>query len=176
MAHTEQREYLTRLSTRFPEKFTGVSVLEVGSLNINGTVRDFFAGCTYIGVDLADGPGVDMIGEGQLLDFPDRHFDTVISAECFEHNPYWLATFLNMHRMSRDLVTFTCAGEGRAEHGTARSSPSCSPLTIAQGWDYYRNLTVADFTDVLNMDALFREWDFEVNVSACDLYFYGLVR
>ena len=174
MAHPEQREFFESVRLRFPHMFAGVKVLDVGSLNINGTVKDFFTNCEYIGVDLAEGPGVDLVGQGQELKFPDRHFDTVVSAECFEHNPYWLETFVNMHRMADGLVIFTCATEGRAEHGTSRTTPSDSPFTVE--WDYYRNLVEDDFIDNLDLDNMFTRWSFSTNDNSHDLYFWGLVR
>lgn len=154
--------------------FAGVKVLEVGSLDINGSVRDFFTDCDYIGVDLDEGPGVDVVAQGQDLDYPDRSFDTVVSAECFEHNPYWLETFINMHRMADVLVIFTCATTGRHEHGTTKTSPSDSPFTL--DWDYYRNLTEDDFADNLDLNSMFQRHSFSVNPYSHDLYFWGLVR
>lgn len=174
MSHPEQREFFESVRLRFPHYFFGTSVIEVGSLNINGTVRDFFSDCTYVGVDLAEGPGVDVVGQGQDLDYPDNSFEVAVSAECFEHNPYWLETFENMHRMASDLVVFTCATEGRREHGTTRTSPADSPFTLE--WDYYRNLTENDFSDNLDLDYMFERYQFTVNTSSCDLYFWGLVR
>jgi SAM-dependent methyltransferase len=172
MAHTEQRDYLTALRDRFPGMFTGVTVLEVGSLNINGTVRDFFDATTYIGVDVAPGRCVDVVAEGQNLDFPDNHFDVAISAECFEHNPHWAATFANMHRMASKYVVFTCASDGRPEHGTRRSDPNSSPLTLE--WDYYKNLNEQHFHEEFDISRMFSEWEFVYNPSSWDLYFYGV--
>jgi hypothetical protein len=43
------------------------------------------------------------------------------------------------------LIVMSCATLGRREHGTARTSPGASPLTVALGWNYYRNLTARDF-------------------------------
>lgn len=175
MAHPEQREFFASVTARFPSYFTGRRVLEVGSLNINGTVRDFFTDCDYTGVDLEPGPGVDVVGEGQALDYPDESFDVVVSAECFEHNPYWLQTFVNMRRMCSGLVVFTCATEGRGEHGTTRTDPASSPFTVGR-WDYYRNLTADDFHADLNLDALFAAYEFSTNDLSHDLYFWGLVH
>lgn len=175
MAHLQQRDYLAALAARFPQWFTGRRVLEVGSLDINGSVRDFFTGCDWTGVDLAPGPGVDVVAEGQTLDYPDESFDVAISAECFEHNPYWLETFVNMRRMCSGLVIFTCATTGRAEHGTSRSDPASSPFTTGR-WDYYRNLTADDFRDALNLDALFAAHEFSTNDASHDLYFWGQVH
>lgn len=171
MAHQEQRDFLQRLKKEVPEWFHNVDVLEVGSLNINGTVRDFFQPISYVGVDVAEGPGVDLVAEGQNLNYPDDHFDVAISAECFEHNPHWGATFANMHRMAK-IIIFTCASEGRPEHGTHAAHPDSSPLTL--DWNYYRNLTAADFEQAFDLRSMFIEHQFEYNPTSCDLYFWGV--
>lgn len=176
MAHAEQRDFVESVRRLMPWYFTGVSVLEVGSLNINGTVRDFFTDCDYLGADVAPGRDVDLVAQGQDLDFPDRHFDTVISAECLEHNPHWAETFANMVRMSSGLVVMTCATTGRGEHGTSRTSPADSPLTVGLGWDYYRNLTEDDIRTAVDVDAAFTQYGFDINDQSRDLYFWGLVR
>lgn len=172
MAHLQQREYLSALKQRFPQMFVGVSVIEIGSLNINGTVRDFFDSASYLGVDVAPGPGVDVVAHGESIDLPDGMFHTAISAECFEHNPEWAATFSNMHRLASNYVIFTCASDGRPEHGTRRSSPESSPLTLE--WDYYRNLNEADFRAEFDIEDMFAEHEFAYNPVSHDLYFYGI--
>jgi ubiquinone/menaquinone biosynthesis C-methylase UbiE len=171
MAHSQQRDFFQSVKNKSPEAFTGVEVLEIGSLNINGTVRDFFDSTRYIGADVAEGKDVDVVCNGENLDYPDNSFDVAVSAECFEHNPEWVATFRNMWRMSKKYVMMTCASEGRAEHGTTRSDPGSSPLTL--GWDYYRNLTEKDFRAEFNLDEMFTNYYFQYNPDSCDLYFYG---
>jgi SAM-dependent methyltransferase len=106
VAHFQQREFFERIKQQTPEAFDGVEVLEIGSLDINGTVRDFFQAEKYVGVDVAPGPGVDVVGQGETLRYPSDSFDVAVSAECFEHNPEWEATFANMWRMSRSYVIF----------------------------------------------------------------------
>jgi hypothetical protein len=171
MAHYEQRVFFETMRERFPDAFSGASVLEVGSLNINGTVRDFFLHPReYVGVDLLEGPGVDRVCAGQDLDYADGSFDVVVSAECFEHNSEWVATFANMARISGRYVFFTCASTGRAEHGTHGSHPGDSPATN----DYYRNLSAQDFRDAFDLSTMFAECEFEFNPRTCDLYFYGV--
>ena len=171
MAHPEQREFIEDVRRIWPEWFRDVSVLEVGSLNINGTIRDFFTGGSHIGVDLASGLGVDVVAFGEDLDYSDGSFDICISTECFEHNPNWSATFANMHRMAEKAVIFTCATTGRAEHGTSNHHPGSSPFTPG---DYYRNLDEADFQRAFILDDMFSRYFFAVNPSSCDLYFWGL--
>jgi len=174
MAHPEQREFFGKIKAHYPEAFNGSKVLEIGSLNINGTVRDFFSADEYVGVDVAEGTGVDVVAHGQDVDAADNWFDCVVSAECFEHNPYWVETFANMVRMSNRFVFFTCATDGRAEHGTTRTTPEDSPLTL--DWDYYRNLTEDDFRAHFDFYDLFEDYGFEVNHVSHDLYFYGIKR
>jgi SAM-dependent methyltransferase len=175
MAHGAQRVFFEKVREQYPEFFSNQRVLEIGSLDINGTVRDFFDNCAYTGVDVADGPAVDIVAQGQDLTFPDGSFDVTVSAECFEHNPYWRETFLNMVRMTRTggLVAFTCAAEGRPEHGTSRSDVGSSPLTVGLGWDYYRNLGEADF-DEESLAGL-GSYGFYDNRVNLDLYFVGIV-
>ena len=172
MAHPEQRDYFNKIKALHPQFFTGVSVIEIGSLNINGTVRDFFDATSYLGVDVSSGPGVDLVMEGQNVKLPKHSFDIAVSAECFEHNPHWKATFKNMARLAKTAVLFTCASDGRAEHGTTRTTPQDSPFTLE--WDYYQNLNESDFRAAFDLDSMFQQYEFEYNPQSHDLYFYGL--
>jgi len=181
MSHAEQMDFMKSMKEKFPLHFTNAKILEVGSLNINGSFRDIVEDSRqYIGLDVGKGPGVDIVVPGQDYDGPSNYFDIVVSAECFEHNPYWLETFFNMIRMCRPggLVLMSCATKDRPEHGTSRTSPRDSPLTLQKGWDYYRNLEETDFLAHFNPLLHFSEHNFSVNnngnVWANDLYFYGL--
>jgi len=177
MAHKEQSDYIASVKQQHPSFFNGGRVLEIGSLNINGTVRQFFNADEYVGVDVGKGAGVDVVISGHEYD-DDQFFDCAISCECFEHNPYWLETFENMVRLTKagGLVVFTCATTGRPEHGTERTTPQDSPLTIAKGWSYYRNLTQADCEQAFDFDSIFKEKCFSLNSKSCDLYFWGLKK
>lgn len=153
-------------------------MLEVGSLNINGSVRDFFADCDYVGLDVGVGKDVDIVCEGQKYDAPDESFDQVISCEAMEHNPYWVETLQNMVRMAKPgaLITMTCATTGRPEHGTTRTMPSDSPLSVGIGWDYYRNLRKQDFEKSVDLGKMFLVYQFWTNWRSFDLYFCGIKR
>jgi SAM-dependent methyltransferase len=177
MAHVAQSNYIASVKARLPQYFKGGRVLEIGSLNINGTVRGFFNAEEYVGVDIGKGKGVDVVSSGHLYD-SEKLFDCCISCECFEHNPFWKETFENMIRLckSEGLIIFTCATTGRPEHGTSRTTPADSPLTIWKGWEYYKNLTADDFTSSMNMSDLFSQWIFDDNPRSCDLYFCGIKR
>jgi SAM-dependent methyltransferase len=181
MAHQQQFDFIQTLKTKYPSHFTNVKVLEVGSLNINGSIRQFFTDCDYLGIDVGPGLDVDLVCEGQKLYHPNETYDTVGSCECFEHNPYWVETFINMHRMTKTngLVFMSCATTGRAEHGTTRTSPQDSPLTVTNGWEYYKNLTEQDFRKhifYMDIDKMFSEYEFQVGAPHPDLYFYGIKK
>lgn len=178
MAHPEQAEFFSAVRTHYPAAFDRARVLEVGSLDINGSVRELFTVCDYTGVDLQPGPGVDLACQGQLADFPTGHFDTTISAECLEHNPFWRETVANMLRMTRPggLVLISCATTGRLEHGTTRTNPDASPFTAAQNWNYYRNLTARDLSTSLHLEGWLSDWASWVNYITRDLYLVGQRR
>lgn len=172
MSHESQINFVHRVQSMYPSYFNNCKVLEIGSLDINGSVRRFFSGCDYLGVDLGTGKNVDLVESGHLLTFPDKHFRTSISCECFEHNKYWAETFENMVRMTDGLVIMTCATEGRPEHGTTATSPADAPFTN----DYYRNLIEHDFRELFNLDNMFTDYEFSTNCNPADLYFYGLTK
>lgn len=176
MAHPQQLKFISLVEEYFirPHK-PHLKVLEVGSFDVNGSVRSFFSECDYIGADLSEGPGVDLVCSGDKIDLPDASFNITISCECFEHNPNWVETFKNMYRMTKDggLVIATCASAGRVEHGTRRTSPEASPGTQSVGIDYYKNLTKEDFESVINFSNLFEKYRFFYIPTSCDLYFIG---
>jgi len=179
MSHPAQLRFIEYVKSLYPYMFRNRRVLEVGSLDLNGSVRQFFSGCEYVGIDVGPGNGVDEVCEGQLYAASDGYFDVAISCECFEHNPHWEATLHNMVRLvpPSGLVIATCATEGRLEHGTTRSKPEDSPLTLAKGWDYYKNLTEDDFRRAINIDDRFIRYEFAVDKSEWfDLYFWGAKR
>ena len=107
MSHQSQIDFVGGVRERFPEFFLGGRVLEVGSLNINGSVRDFFSSPEeYVGCDLGEGEGVDIVCAGHELPHADGYFDVAISCECFEHDRHWRKTFSSMsvHSVTRSTL------------------------------------------------------------------------
>ena len=178
MSHPQQLAFIRSVKDQFPSNFTDVKELEVGSLDINGSIRQFFDNCEYLGIDVGTGRHVDVVCAGQDLDHADATYDTVASCECFEHNPEWIKTFVNMHRLAKKggVVFVTCATTGRPEHGTTKTSPNDSPLTVGLGWDYYKNLTEDDFKTAFELDEMFSMWNMRTDMSHRDLYFYGVKK
>ena len=172
--HPAQYDFVSSLKSKYLNKFQNSKILEIGSLDVNGSIRPIFENCDFTGIDIGPGLGVDIVCEGQKFSGEDNYYDVVISCECFEHNPFWLETFFNMWRMCKHdgLVIFTCATTGREPHGLSLHTPAASPLTVEKGWNYYRNLTPDDFSTPLNLNYFFKKYDF--SILGTDLRFYGL--
>jgi SAM-dependent methyltransferase len=62
----------------------GKSTLEVGSLDVNGSVRSLFTGL-YHGLDMRDGPGVDEVANAENLARHDSRWEVVVCTETLEH-------------------------------------------------------------------------------------------
>jgi len=174
--HTQAMKFVESIKDSMPQYFNDVDVFEVGSQNINGTVRNLFKPNRYLGVDLYDGRDVDWVGTA--TQYIDSHIEDVrafhvsISTEVFEHDKEWRDTFMAMYHATKlgGLVLFTCATTGRSEHGTRRTETFSSPGTI----DYYKNLDADDFYKALDIHQLFDNHEFRVDYSHKDLYFWGI--
>lgn len=177
MAHPEQAIFCRSVKAKYPDRFNNCDVLDVGSLDINGNNRYLFTNYTYTGIDIGEGRNVDVVSKGHEF-HPEKHFDIVISTECFEHDKYWRETISNCIRLIKPggLFLFTCATTGRQEHGTSRTTPQDSPFTYKEFNDYYMNLAGPDILSIDGFEASFSEMSFSANWNTKDLYFYGLKK
>jgi hypothetical protein len=74
-------------------------VVEFGSYDVNGSLRPIFRGCEYIGIDLTEGKGVDVVCSGEQTPFSDDSVDVVLSSSNFEHDDCFWMTFVEMCRI-----------------------------------------------------------------------------
>lgn len=172
MSHKEQVDFFTKIYNQNKEQFDDKKIIEIGSLIINGSLREIFRNAKeYVGVDLANGPGVDVISKGHEISFNDDYFDIALSAECFEHDKYWDLTFQKMIDVTKSggWIIFSCATDGRPEHGTSKTDAGSSPFTQ----DYYKNLTEHDFRNKFDFSEIFEEFEFIGERNHHDLYFWG---
>ena len=183
MAHDTQRAFCEMVKNVFPEKFHNVSVCDIGSLDVNGNNHFLFSQYQYVGIDVGHGRNVTYVGAGHTYrPFKDIKHDVVISTECFEHDMHWKLTLKNIVTnllKSGGLFLFTCATDGRAEHGTRRSRPDDSPLTVGgdSDWsDYYMNLNEGHIREAIDVDGLFKAYHFYTNMETYDLYFWGILK
>lgn len=99
-------------------------VLEVGSYDVNGSVRgaaERHGPRRYLGVDIAAGPGVDLVcaAEDLVRRFGEESFDVVVSTEMLEHVPDWKTAIGQMKRVLRPGggLVLTTRSRGFGLHG-----------------------------------------------------------
>jgi SAM-dependent methyltransferase len=128
------------------------NILEIGALNINGSVRDFLSPFSneYVGIDPQDGPNVDVVASGHEYCHP-GYFDVVVSCEVFEHTPLWQAIISNAWANLKEggLFVATMAGEGRPPHSGVHGN---APFE----WEHYANIGEWQLRQTLRM---FKEFD-----------------
>lgn len=131
-----------------PAEVEGKSVLEVGSANVNGSVRPQIEAMKprkYVGIDLAHGPGVDVVCAVENLP-DDVDADLVVSCEMLEHAQDWKAAFARMARAARETLVLTCRGPGFPYHNPPdywrftpsdlwRASILCGLWPVYSAWD-----------------------------------------
>lgn len=107
-----------------PAEVEGRSVLEVGALDVNGSVRptvEALGPGSYLGVDLQAGPGVDEVCDVAALvaRFGRDSFDLVVSTEMLEHVADWRLAVANLKAVVRPggLVLLTTRSRGFPYHG-----------------------------------------------------------
>jgi len=179
--HDQARRFTEFVKTILPSYFSKKVVLDVGSGDINGNNRFLFDNCIYEGNDVIQARNVTIVSKTKDLPFNDRHFDTIVSTECFEHDPEYRDSLLKIYSMLKEdgLFCFTCASTNRPEHGTRRTSPYDSYGTVGNledMYDYYKNLVVEDINSVLNLNDSFSVWNSYYNQETKDLYFVGIKK
>lgn len=122
---------------------TRAKVLEVGSYDVNGSVRPLLedlGATTYIGLDLREGPGVDEVGDAATWSGGKRPestppFDLVVSTEALEHARKPEAIIANLATLLRPggWLILTAAGPGRAPH-------SCDGEPVVPRGEHYANI------------------------------------
>jgi SAM-dependent methyltransferase len=74
-------------------------ILDVGSYDVNGTMKPIFEKGQYVGLDMEEGPNVDIVGVSHDIPFEKDEFDIVISSSCFEHDDMFWISFQEMCRV-----------------------------------------------------------------------------
>ena len=136
-------------------------ILEIGSLDINGSVRGIFDSfaASYTGLDVVAGPGVDIVADGATYSLPEA-YDVIVTAETFEHTPDWKKIILRSIENLRPGGIFiaTMAGEGRPPHSALDEKP-------IREWEHYSNIGWWELNQTLK--SLFT--NHEVNILNTDL-------
>jgi len=103
----------------FPRYFEkDQKILELGALDVNGNVREPFAG-KFTGVDWTEGKGVDLAVPAKETEFDNEVFDVLLSVNHLEHDPDWQESLgHNFPALKKGaLIILRWAGPGSAAHG-----------------------------------------------------------
>lgn len=175
--HKEQKEWCEEIKRKFPEYFERTFVLDMGSLDVNGTNRYLFTDSLYVGVDVLPGPGVDIVSVGHLFVAPSTLFDVVLSTNALEHDVFWYKTIPHMVNLLRHggLLFFSC-GYSHREHGTVNTTPDDSATAqLNNAWaGHYKNLKPAEVYSLVNWERVFNAY--MLGIHGRDLRFWGIKR
>lgn len=141
-----------------------VDVLEIGSCDVNGSVRPLFPGAVrYHGLDVVAGFGVDEVADAAQWHAP-AAFDVAVSTEVLEHTAQWADVVRNAWEALRPggLLILTCAAEPRPRH------------SAVDGWDvrpgeHYANVQPRELVALVRALGA-RRWLVEHHADRGDLY------
>jgi SAM-dependent methyltransferase len=159
--HQEAREWVELHAWPAPR------VLEIGSRNLNGGVRDLFPRTTfYWGIDVWEGPGVDEVARAQDWEAPEP-FDLVICTEVLEHVEDWPLIVRTASRSLREggSAIFTMATDPRGSHS------GIIPDVLQPG-EYYGNVPPTELA--MYLDQCFRDWVIDRLRSPGDLRVWAI--
>lgn len=162
MMHGEALQWVSYSYNKNKKTEDKIKVLEFGSLDINGSVRSILEPLSdvYIGVDMQEGPGVDVVQSAVFYE-AQIQFDVVVCCEVFEHTPDWREIISNAHKSLVDggLFIATMAGEGRSPHSAIDQNP-------IRDWEYYANVGAWELNRKLKMFSK-HEIDYLANDLRC---------
>jgi len=143
--HPEARDFVAQHARPSP----GLLVLDIGGQDMNGTVRDLFPGADYTSLDIAPGPGVDIVADASEWDpgwEPHQGCDVVVCCEVFEHTKAWPEIVATAYKALRPggMFLVTCAGPRRAPHSGRRALP---PEPDPD--EHYANVYAGQLADIL---------------------------
>ncbi len=88
--HPSSMTHMKAFRDKYLRGLEGLTVIDVGSLDINGSYRDLFSAHEYTGLDVVKGKNVDMVLKAPCKwdEVRDGSVDVVISGQAFEHIKY----------------------------------------------------------------------------------------
>jgi hypothetical protein len=138
------------------------SVLEIGSRNVNGSVREFFAASRYLGVDRIEGDGVDVVKDATGGWSPLEQPDCIVCCEVFEHTADWpgIVANIGLWLAPHGVVLLTMAGPGREPHSAVDGG-------ALRAGEHYENIEPDELAGVLHAHGLDADLDLR---NAGDVY------
>ena len=101
--HLSSYQHMADLVSRHLDDSRPLKIADLGSYDVNGTYRTLFSGrpgWEYTGIDLSEGPGVDLaLSNPYRIPIKSDAVDLVISGQAFEHVEFFWMTWLEMLRI-----------------------------------------------------------------------------
>jgi len=171
----KQYEHYKEFAEQHRAHFNNSKVIEVGSLDVNGNIKDLFHDCDHIGIDVVTGKNVDVVSVAHQYN-PDGQVDVIYSTNSLEHDRYWKSTLIWMFRwLKTDGLFFLTCSYSHAEHGTRNTSPHKSGTGQIAGWDkWYKNFTTKDITRNINLEKHLKTHD--IRIVGRDLRMWGIKK
>jgi hypothetical protein len=136
-------------------------ILDVGSLDVNGSYRELFAHppWVYTGIDMASGSNVDIVLRTPYVwrELASGSADVVISGQAFEHIPFFWITMLEIARvLTSGGICCILAPSSGPEH---RYPVDC--------WRFYPDgmTSLAAFADLETIEAV-TQWEDQGDVES----------
>lgn len=154
--HAEARAFIAQHAGRVG------SVVEYGGRDVNGGVRDLFDAEQWVSIDVAPGPGVDIVADAAVWR-PARPADLVVCCEVLEHTDQGEQIIKNaaasLSPGGRLLLTAAC--DLRAPHSGVDGG------SVRAG-EWYRNVDPDELADWLAEG--FATWTIETYPHRGDVY------
>jgi SAM-dependent methyltransferase len=119
--HSSVLAFVERATRDLPEN---IRVLDIGALDVNGSARGLFPNVTqYLGIDLEEGPGVNVPLDAHDLSGLPVGFDLILCLEMLEHDsaPWLTAAQIAAVGKPGALVLVSARGNGFPLH----NEPDC---------------------------------------------------
>lgn len=144
--HPANKLFWDHCASKYASYFKRPSrVIEFGSYNINGSIRQVFDVDDYTGLDWRAGPCVDVVSLAHEFK-ADGEYNTIVSASMLEHDPHWEASIKNMLSMLTDdgILVMTWGAALNEEHclkeapdGAFHALPAGNAIDLLEGEGMY---------------------------------------
>jgi hypothetical protein len=146
------------------DRLAPLNGLDVGGRNVNGTVRVELPNTKWTGLDLRQGPDVDIVADAAEWR-SDERYDIVIATELFEHAERWQdiikTMWYHLDPAGPGVFISTCASFGRPAHDASGNH-------VVPPGEWYANVSPDDLRWTL--DKYFDAVEVEYNAEAHDVY------
>lgn len=119
--HISSLKRMQWFADKYIPKRDNLKVLDVGSYDVNGNYREIFEtkGIEYIGLDMEQGPNVDIVPKNTYKweELKTDEFDIVVSGQALEHIEFFWKTMEEIVRVTKkDGIICIIAPNGFSEH------------------------------------------------------------